>query len=117
MKHWLSMALCVISINIMHGQLLEPGVLYGIKDLRGISILIDDGMLAEAGKQFRQSLVIAEHGSHADEASILKSLIAFLNSSSESEREPLSSMILKTLARPMMPRAPLALTFSLMLSM
>ena len=75
MKHWLSMAFCVISMNIMHGQLLEPGVLYGIKDLRGISILIDDGMLAEAGKQFRQSLVIAEQGSHADEASILRSLM------------------------------------------
>lgn len=75
MKHWLSMAFCVISFQVMQGQLLDPGILYGIKDLRSISILIDDGMLAEAGKQFRQSLVIAQQGAHADEASMLQSLM------------------------------------------
>lgn len=75
MKHWLFMALCMCALNHMHGQLIDPGVLYGVKDLRGISILIDDGLLAESRKQFRESLVLREKGAYSDEASMLSALI------------------------------------------
>lgn len=75
MKQWFSAALCVLCTTIMHGQLMNPGILYGTKDLREIAKLVDDGLLAMGRVQLASSLSLLETSAAGDEARILHSLI------------------------------------------
>lgn len=75
MKHWFSVTFCMLCATIMHGQLLNPGILYGTKDIRGIAKLVDDGLLAEGRVQLRNSLTILENSAAKDEARMLQALI------------------------------------------
>jgi len=60
---------------MMQGQLMNPGILYGTKDLREIAKLVDDGLLAEGRLQLQCSLSIAQTSAAKDEALMLQSLI------------------------------------------
>jgi len=59
----------------MHGQLMNPGILYGTKDLREIAKLVDEGLLAEGRLRLQRSLSIAQTSAAKDEAHMLQSLI------------------------------------------
>ena len=94
--------ICYVSL---HGQLADPGILYGSKILHGNTLLVSQGLLAESRLSLKKSMDKLSQGASADEAEMLMAYILRQSSDYLYADEGLSRFIENRPNSPFMPLA------------